>query len=85
MSNDVLDNQGLVFAIATNDPEPGINANDEERLNPGGLRLHDFELFAPMSEVSSFQFPKRTRDLFRSRLDGGSEENARLVLQLSGA
>ena len=64
MSNDVLDNQRLVLAIATNDPEPGINANDEERLNPGGLRLHDLEFFAPKSEVSSFEFLKRTRDLF---------------------
>lgn len=64
MSNDVLDNQCLVFAIATNDPKPVINSNNEEWLNPGGLRLDHFEFFTPMSEVGLFQLLKRSRDFF---------------------
>ncbi len=63
MSNDILNDQRLIFPISTNDPEPGINANNEERLNPGGLRLYNFEFFAPVSKVSSFEFSKRMHDL----------------------
>lgn len=62
MGNDILDNQRLVFTIATNDPEPGINANNKEWLNPGGLRLHDFEFLTPMREVSPLEFCERMHD-----------------------